>query len=157
MSSTTITIEEAKLRIQEYCAVQDRCQFEVEQKLKAWGLISLAVDEVLMDLIASKFVDEERFAKSFARSKFNQKNWGKRKIQHELKLKKVSMINIAAGLKEIDEEEYLEKLSKLASKKLDSVKDRNHWSRKSKTARYLIQKGYESKLVYQTLDELNEK
>ena len=156
MSSPTITIEEAKVKIQEYCAVQDRCQYEVEQKLHAWGLIPMAIDEILMDLIASKFVDEDRFAKSFCRSKFNQKNWGRRKIQYELKLKKVSMINIAAGIAEIDEEEYLEKLRSLAKKKLDLVKDRSKWMKKSKTARYLIQKGYESKLVYQVIDELND-
>ena len=100
-------------RIKSYCALQDRCQWDVLQKLNEWGLQQATKDHILELLITDKFVDEERFSVSFCRGKFRIKNWGKRKITNELKRKQISTICINIGLKEIDDNEYNQVLEKL--------------------------------------------
>ena len=56
-------------RIQSYCAIQDRCQWEFEKKMKEWGISDEIIENILTDLILDKFVNEERFSESFCRGK----------------------------------------------------------------------------------------
>ena len=144
-------------RIKRYCALQDRCQWDVLQKLTEWGLQQATKDHILEILITDKFVDEERFATSFCRGKFKIKNWGKRKITTALKRKNISTICINIGLQEIDDNEYNQVLEKLFYQKKDSLKDKNLFTRKTKIASFLIQRGFESNLVWDKIRELNDK
>ena len=84
------TVQEATKKIESYCAYQDRCHKEVVSKLKEMGMIPLAVDTIIAQLIEDRFLNEERFAKSFARGKFNIKKWGKNRIVRELKFRNIS-------------------------------------------------------------------
>ena len=144
-------------RIKNYCALQDRCQWDVIQKLREWGLQQATKDHILEILITNKFIDEERFSTSFCRGKFSIKNWGKRKIINELKRKQISSICINTGLKEIDEKEYDLVLEKLFYQKERSIKDKNQFIRKTKIANFLIQRGFENNLVWDKIRELSDK
>ena len=142
-------------RLKNYCALQDRCQWEVTQKMKEWGLLEMTQNHILEILIQEKYVDEERFAQSFCRGKFLIKKWGKVKITNELKKKKISNICIKKGLEEIDLTEYDLLLENLLTKKNDTLRDKNHFTRKSKLARFLIQRGFEGNLVWDKIRELS--
>ena len=144
-------------RIKNYCALQDRCQWDVIQKLREWGLQQATKDHILEILITNKFIDEERFSTSFCRGKFKIKNWGKRKIINELRRKQISSICINTGLKEIDEKEYDLVLEKLFYQKERSIKDKNQFIRKTKIANFLIQRGFENNLVWDKIRELSDK
>ena len=144
-------------RIKNYCALQDRCQWDVIQKLREWGLQQATKDHILEILITNKFIDEERFSTSFCRGKFSIKNWGKRKIINELRRKQISSICINTGLKEIDEKEYDLVLEKLFYQKERSIKDKNQFIRKTKIANFLIQRGFENNLVWDKIRELSDK
>jgi regulatory protein len=144
-------------RIKNYCALQDRCQWDVIQKLREWGLQQATKDHILEILITNKFIDEERFSTSFCRGKFRIKNWGKRKIINELRRKQISNICINTGLKEIDEKEYDLVLEKLFYQKERSIKDKNQFIRKRKIANFLIQRGFENNLVWDKIRELSDK
>ena len=144
-------------RIKNYCALQDRCQWDVLQKLREWGLQQATKDYILEILITNKFIDEERFATSFCRGKFRMKNWGRRKIISELKRKQISIICINTGLKEIDEKEYNLVLEKLFVQKKSRTKEKNQFVRKRKIANFLIQKGFENNLVWDKIRELSDK
>jgi regulatory protein len=144
-------------RIKNYCALQDRCQWDVLQKLREWGLKQATKDHILEILITNKFIDEERFSTSFCRGKFRIKNWGKRKIINELRRKQISSICINTGLKEIDEKEYDLVLEKLFYQKEKSIKDKNQFIRKTKIANFLIQRGFENNLVWDKIRELSDK
>ena len=144
-------------RIKHYCALQDRCQWDVLQKLNEWGLQQATKDHLLELLITDKFVDEERFAVSFCRGKFRIKNWGKRKITNKLKHKQISIICINIGLKEIDNSEYSQVLEKLFHQKNNILKDKNLFIRKKKIASFLIQRGFEGNLVWDKIGELSDK
>ena len=74
----TYTVEEAKKRLESYCAYQDRCHLEVEKKLQEMHMIPEAREAILLHLMKHDFLNEERFAKSFARGKLSIKHWGRR-------------------------------------------------------------------------------
>ena len=155
-SKRVYDIKVATDRLKDYCALQDRCQLEVIQKMKDWGLLKITQEHLLEILIQEKYVDEERYSKSFCRGKFKIKKWGKHKIIHELKKKKISETCILNGLKEINEIEYLKELERLYKKKKNNIDDKNHFIKKKKIATYLINKGYESNLVWDKVRELKE-
>ncbi len=150
-------ISEAKSRIKNYCAVQDRCQWDVRKKLAEWGLMETTKDLLMIELINEQFINEERYARSFCRGKFKIKKWGRRKIEFELKKKNISAVCIQKGMDAIDEKEYLSALEIQAEKKNRLIKDKNHFSRKSKLAKYLIDKGYENDLVWQKIKAIYSK
>lgn len=138
--------------ITHYCQYQDRCQKEVRNKLYENGADRDEVGQIMTEMIEQKLVDEERFARSFARGKFRIKNWGRRKIVYELKQNQISDYCIKKGLSEIDEDEYLLTLERLTEKKMpDILKDRNLFTRRAKLQRYLSQKGFEHDLINEML------
>lgn len=138
--------------ITRYCEYQDRCQKEVRNKLYENGARKDEVEEIMIELISNKTIDEERYARNFARGKFRIKNWGKRKIVYELKQDQISDYCIKKGLTEIDEDEYLQTLERLTIMKMPEIKkDKNLFTRRAKLQRYLSQKGYEHELVAEML------
>ena len=147
------TKEEALVKLLHYCAYQDRCHNEVRTKLLSLKIYGDLLEEIMSDLIDEDFLNEERFAKNFARGKFRMKQWGKVRIQRELKLKGISNYSIRKAMDEVDSEGgYQETLEKVIEKYIGIRK--NKWPKhilKQKTFAHAIQKGFESPLVTQTL------
>jgi regulatory protein len=148
---------EAWSRIQHYCAYQERSHREVKEKLYAYGLYKNDVEELLARCISEGFLNEERFARSFAGGKFRVKKWGRVKIENELKQHGLSKNCIARGLKELDPIDYAKTLRTLLEKKISMTEASDVYSLKNKVARFAIGKGYESELVWKLLDELYKK
>ena len=118
-------------------------------------MIPIAIDEIIYHLIQHNFLNEERFAKNFARGKFNIKHWGKNRIIRELKWRKISLYNIKIALKEIPDEEYIKKLHHISTKKNNSLTETNIYKRRKKLNDYLLYRGWEPDLVYEITKELN--
>ena len=150
----TYTIVEATKKLESYCAYQERCHKEVNQKLRDMGMIPQAIDQIISQLIQENYLNEERFAQSFARGKFNIKKWGKNRIVNELKFRGISIYNIKTALKEIDDSQYTETLDALAKKRLAQIKENNLQKKKKKLADYLLYRGWESHLVYEITKRL---
>lgn len=148
------SLKEATRKLEAYCAYQDRCHKEVISKLRDMGMIPMAIDEIVGHLIKERFLNEERFARSFARGKFNIKKWGKNRIVNELKQKGITKYNLTLALKEIDEEVYLETLELLAEKRLGQLTETNVFKKRKKLADYLLYRGWESPLVYEITKRL---
>lgn len=146
----------AKVKIAAYCAYQERCQKEVRDKLYEYGLPSYEVENLLTAMILEGFVNEERFAKAFVRGKFRIKKWGRLRIVRELKFRVPSDNLVRIALKEIDEQEYWDTLIYLAEKKLEGMKETDHFKKKMKLYQFLIYKGYESDLVQEVIERLRE-
>ena len=150
MKKVRIGKEQAIQRIRHYCAYQERAQQEVRDKLYELGMTKDEVEEIMSDLIAENFLNEERFAVQFAGGHFRIKGWGKVKIQHALQQKRVSSYNIKIGLKAIDGDAYLKTLEQLATKKWNSLKGERGISRMAKTYAFLHQRGFEP-ILYQPI------
>ncbi len=143
-------------QLKDYCALQDRCQWDVIQKMREWNLMQDSWKNIIDILIQEKYVDEERYSRSFCRGKFKIKKWGKRKIINELRKKKISKVYIDKGLEEIEDNEYEEEFERQYHKKNILIKEKNLFERKKKIARFLINKGYEDNLVWNQLRKLKE-
>lgn len=148
-----MTQNEATEKMKKYCAYQERCQSEVRQKLYSYELSNNEIENILCVLIEQNFINEERFAKTFARGKFRQRKWGKIKITQHLKQKQISDYCIQTGLEEIDTDDYLTALNLVFSKKEELLKDEDNFIKKQKLAKHAINKGYENDLVWNYLSD----
>lgn len=154
MQKKRLTTEQAKQKALRYCAYQERAHQEVKNKLYELGLRTSEVDELLAYLITEGFLNEERFAKSFAGGKFRVKKWGRIKIVHALESKGLTKNCIRIGLKEIDESDYLLTLEELLKSKISELAESNVFVARDKASKYAIQKGYEPDLTWSTLKAL---
>lgn len=111
-------------------------------------------DAVIVYLIEHNFLNEERFACSFARGKYRIKFWGKIRIVNELKFRKISTYNINKALKEFSESEYIETFEKLANHHWETIRETNAIKKKKKFCDFMLRKGFESGLVYEKLKDL---
>jgi regulatory protein len=147
------TLIEARLKLEYYCSYQERCHQEVVQKCYGLGMKPDEVDAIVVHLLENNFLNEERFARSFARGRHRIKAWGKIRIVNELRQKQVSAPNIKCALTEIPEEEYRQTLDKLAENHWVTITEGNPQKKKKKFCDYLLRKGWESNLVYEKLKE----
>ena len=152
--SKYISKEEALTKLQKYCAYQDRCHQEVRTKLINLGIYGDELEEIIVELINDNFLNEERFARSYARGKFRIRRWGKNRILKELKFRKISDYCIRKAMKEIDDEEYMQTLEEIIQKKQQHSKEKDPFKAKNKIAKYAISRGYESHLVWEYVKKL---
>ena len=145
---------EALSKIYRYCAYQERSHHEVKDKLFEYGLRSSEVDEILSQLIIEGFLNEERYAKTFAGGKFRMMKWGKLKIQRALEMEGLTPKCISRGLAEIDSKDYSKTLVSLIKKKSTQTNEPNLFKKKNKIAQFVIGKGYEPELVWESINEL---
>lgn len=148
------SIKEATHKIENFCAYQERCHEEVISKLRSMKMDSEEIDEIMVHLIAENFLNEERFACSFARGKHRIKYWGKVRISNELKFKNISQTLINTALKEITPEEYLETFNALAERHWESIRETNTLKKRKKFCDYILRRGFESNLVYDKVKDL---
>jgi regulatory protein len=138
-----------------FCAYQERTQAEVRERLHKWGVEGDEADEIIVYLIEDNYLNEGRFAKIFAGSKFRVKNWGRQKILYELKARKLSDHSIREALTEIEDEDYIEKLKTLIEKKKHELRtEKQPMMLKQKLARYAMSKGFEGDLVWDIINKL---
>lgn len=153
----TQTVEEAKVKLEYYCSYQERCHNEIVQKLKSMKMIPEAIDLIVVHLIDNNFLNEERFACSFARGKHRMKQWGKIRIVSELKYKNISKYNIDHALKEISETEYATTFHNATEQYWEKMRETNFQKKRKKFCDYFLRKGFESCLIYEKLVELENK
>lgn len=150
----TYTVAEAKQKLEYYCSYQERCHQEVVEKLRSMQMIPQVIDNIVVHLIENNFLNEERFAISFARGKHRIKKWGKIRIVAELKQRNISKYNIEQALKEISTEDYTTTFHETAEKHWNSITERSLPKKKKKFCDFLLRKGYESHLIFEKLNDL---
>ncbi|MBK7174031.1 MAG: RecX family transcriptional regulator [Bacteroidales bacterium] len=134
----------------DYCAAQDHCISEVKDKLKHWNVDHTHVGKILERLLSEGFIDEQRYAKAFARGKFRNLQWGRIKIRYELHSKGIPEQMIINALEEIEEESYTQCLIELAKKKIKTQGS----SEPLKVMRFLASKGFEPELIRKTMKRI---
>jgi len=149
-----LSVEQALVKGRAFCAYQERYQQEVRDKLYEWGLHKADVENVIVKLIEENFLNEERFAKTFAGGKFRIKKWGRVKIKLELKQRGISDYCIRKGLAEIPDTDYNDVLEYVISKKAKDIRGKIDFKKNYKLAQYVISRGFESEMVWQKLKKV---
>ncbi|MBI1226179.1 MAG: RecX family transcriptional regulator [Bacteroidetes bacterium] len=146
---------DALVKLQRYCAYQDRCHSEVRTKLIELDCYGQDLEDVMASLIEDKFLDEERFARSFARGKFRMKQWGRTRIRQELKIRQISDYCLRKAMEEIKEADYLKTLKEVLEKRASQIAELDDFARKGKLAQYAMSRGFESDIVWELLRDMD--
>jgi regulatory protein len=146
--------EEALQKLKRYCAYQERCHQEVRTKLLSLKIYGHLLEEIISDLINEDYLNEERFARSYARGKYKLKKWGRNRIEQELKMRRISPYCIKKSMEEIDEVVYIKNLKDIIDK---YIREREHQissdALNRKAFNHAMTKGYEYPLIKKVMDE----
>jgi regulatory protein len=134
-----------------YCAYQERCISDVRKKLVHWKASKQQAEKVIEELADEKYLDEERFATLFASGKCRNNQWGKLKIEMELKKRGIPEGIVSKAISSIDSEEYTGILRNLLRRKSGEYSDGNPFEKKQKLIKYALGKGFRSDEIYRAL------
>ncbi len=154
MQESSSTPDIINKKLEHYCAYQERCTKDVVSKLKDWNIKDSQIDLIVKKLKEENFLNEERFAKAYARGKFRANKWGRQKIAFELHLKNIPGVLIQAGLREIDDKEYQDVLTRMIVKKKQEIKPEKNLNVREKIITFVNNKGYEMNMILDILNEL---
>ena len=151
--SKPLTPDQVLDKMAKYCAYQERCVKDVRDKLKTFDIPQTEKNKILDYLLDNRFVNDERFAKSFVRGKVNQSGWGVNKIRFHLMQKGIDKELIEEALGQTDEEVYRQRLIDILKTKSKTIKADSDFEKKRKLAAYAMQKGFEGNLVWYVLKD----
>jgi len=153
MGKKILTLLEAQKKMEHYCAYQERCHKEVVKKLQELGMIPISIDTIVSKLVEDNYLNETRFAQSYARGKFRIKKWGKIRIRRELKARDLSDYNIKKGLEEIPDLDYNTTFWALFEKRKKEVYENIPSVQKKKIISYMVYRGWELEKIYEAMQE----
>jgi regulatory protein len=143
------TPDEALVKMEQYCAYQERSPREVQKRLKELGMEGVFADKIYQILEGDNYLNEHRFALAYAGGKFRVNYWGKVKIGLELRAKGISKDFINEALSEITEEEYKAVFEKVFTMKKKELENKKAINLNAKLVNYLLNLGYEQEMVYE--------
>ena len=152
--SDNIQYDIALAKVMALCSSKECCCFDIRKKLESYDLSTEDTEKIMTRLLKEKFIDESRYAKAFVNDKFKYNGWGKIKIASQLKLKHISSEDIHEALSNIDEDEYMEKISSLLTSKRKSLKYKDNYDLKVKLLRFGMSRGFESDILYKLVGEV---
>lgn len=138
-------------RAAKYCVASEKCSGDIERKLRDWEAPEEFFEEIILRLIAEKFIDDLRFAKAFVNDKYKFNRWGKTKIKHHLRQKLLPDNIINDALSYIDKDLYESILRDLLAEKQRQVKATSEYDLKVKLVRFAAGRGFESNLIFSIL------
>jgi regulatory protein len=138
------------------CSRREYCIDDICNKLQLWGCGKTDTDKIIGILIKENFINESRYAFAFVKDKFNYNKWGKVKIAVHLRVKKLPPDIISSALNSIDNEIYIKILREQISSHKRVVKAKSLYDLKAKLLRYGLSKGFESSLLYDLLNEIED-
>lgn len=144
---TELTYETALHKAAALCSESEKCEYDVREKLKSWGISSDETDKIIARLISEKFLDEQRFTLFFVKDKFRFNKWGKIKIAYALKQKQIKSAAIQETMEVIDENDYETLLLELFQSKLKGLKYKDNYDKQAKLFRFAQSRGFEGQVI----------
>lgn len=133
-------------KIEHFCAYQERCESDVRKKLGTLTVSVSQTDEIVKILIDNRFIDENRYADNFIRSKMHSNQWGKNKIRQALRAKGLDNKVVELHLADIDENKYRNLIRQTSEKWIRMHK--SDAQSQSKLFQYLLSKGFTMEDIY---------
>ena len=146
------TEQEAYLTLAALCAQAEHCQWEMVEKMRKWEIPEEVQARIMERLVKERYVDDERFARAFAKDKVRYNKWGRRKVEQALWQKHIDEDIRKNVLNEIDDEEYLSVLRPLLKQKRKSIKAQNDYELNQKLMRFALGRGFTFDIIKQCID-----
>ena len=151
-STRELNKKEIILKLERHCSFSEKCKSDIIKKLYDWKIFNNH-NEIINHLITNNYINEERYALQYCRGKFNSRSWGKIKIGNHLHQKGIDKNIILKIFSEIEDSDYIKKISDLILNKSKAIKEKDIFKRKSKIAKFLYQKGFETELIWQQIEK----
>ena len=141
-------------KMRSYCMYQERCIKEVKKKLTRLQVIPKTKSKVINHLIDNDYLNEVRFTKSFIQGKLRIKKWGKIKLNYELRIRGVKKFIIDEEINKISKDDYYDYFNEFSNNKIKILKGSKDQKKRS-FINYFTYRGWENKLIYEKLNEIN--
>lgn len=152
--SKATSYERALQRAAGLCSRQEQCTSNIREKLRNWKVSDSDSEKIIQKLRIEKFLDDGRYARFYARDKHRFNSWGRIKISHALRQKRIGEDEIENALDHIEEEDWILSCQKLIRQKSDSLKEEDSFTRRGKLFKFAAGRGFEPDLIYRALDAL---
>ena len=151
-----VTPEAAQIRMADLCARSEQCEHDVRQKLMKMGIFSDKADEIIDYLTDNKFIDNARYARSYARDKCRFSSWGPYKIRLMLASKRLSPSDITQGIEALKEDEIREAVRRVAKAKSRSLSLHGETAKEErmKLYRHILSRGFDSQTASRAVREM---
>lgn len=153
MEKKSLNLDDIKKNLTRYCNFQERCYSEVDKKLSSYELTESQIKEITDYLINNSLLNEKRFTELFIQGKLRYRQWGRKKLVQELRLKGVEEELIQSEIRAVDDVDFENALYHLLNKKIQMVSGKNPAKKRQKIYRYLLSKGHEKELIYKALEK----
>ena len=78
------TEQEMLFSLTAMCASAEHCSYEMREYLRRWEATDAEQERILDYLEKEKYIDDERYCRSFVKDKIRYNKWGERKINQAL-------------------------------------------------------------------------
>lgn len=149
-----LTADEARARLMDLCSCGEYSSGEALERLRKWGITGSEAVRIVQWLIDGRFIDDERFARAFVRSKVAYSGWGRVKIRAAMVQKGIEreLIDLALD-EEIDEQTYYANLADALRSKARTMPEVLDSECRAKLLRFAAGRGYEPGLIMEMLPE----
>ncbi len=153
-SRQQLNYREALSKASEICSRSEKCAFDVELKCREWQLESDETAKIVAFLVAEKYIDHLRYARSFVNDKFRFNKWGKVKIAYQLRQKHLGEREIQEAMSVIPEDQYAQVLLDLLSAKAKTIKEKDGYARRSKLLAFAQSRGFETEEALRVISRM---
>ncbi|MGZ0040840.1 regulatory protein RecX [Paenibacillus ottowii] len=129
------------------------CQ-EIARRLAQKDVAQIVVDEILVRLQREKLIDDDLYARQWARQRITSQRKGKMWIRQELRQKGISKASIGEALGEITDNEEWESALTVGRKKWNQVRG-DIMDKKRKTFPFLMRRGYSGDITRRVINHLS--
>lgn len=153
--SSPISKASALSRLQTLCSRQEKCSYDVMEKMRSWGLPEADQELVLKQLIDEGFLNDTRYIRAYIRDKHRYSKWGRNKISFMLRRKRLDDSLVREVFSELEEEfDWNQLIRSELEKKMRSLSARNNWELQAKLLRFAASRGFDMESVQQLLPEI---
>ena len=151
-----MTEEQTLQKLAALCSQSEHCTSEMKEKMTRWGIDEDAQQRVVEYLVANRYVDDRRYARSFVNDKLKYNKWGPRKIEQSLWMKHIDESILREALDDVDNEEYISVLRPLLTSKRKTTKAETDYEMNQKLLRFAIGRGFTFEQVKEVIDDVDE-
>lgn len=147
----------AKDRALRFLSYRDRSEKEVRTKLQRIGYDADIIDWVITELKRLKFMDDQRFAQSYAQTQMLTRPVGEHYLRHELKNKGLEEPLIEQTIEQIyqDKDQSIVAME-LAAQRKKRYKNLDQIKAKKRVSDFLLRRGFDWETVSEVMERWEE-